>query len=83
MRKNNINRYKKIPNLIASAAEDEYLDWYYLNIEKGKYNLWDILVDKIVFALSLYAQRIADAERNNAQRQQQQSTNEQYDNYHP
>ena len=28
---------KKIPNLIASAAEDEYLDWYYLNIEKGKY----------------------------------------------
>ena len=27
----------KIPNLIASAAEDEYLDWYYLNIEKGKY----------------------------------------------
>lgn len=28
---------KKIPNLIASAAEDEYLDWYYLNVEKGKY----------------------------------------------
>lgn len=28
---------KKIPNLIASAAEDELLDWYYLNIEKGKY----------------------------------------------
>lgn len=27
----------KIPNLIASAAEDEYLDWYYLNVEKGKY----------------------------------------------
>ena len=27
----------KIPKLIASAAEDEYLDWYYLNIEKGKY----------------------------------------------
>lgn len=28
---------KKIPNLIASAAEDQYLDWYYLNVEKGKY----------------------------------------------
>ena len=28
---------KKIPNLIASAAEDEVLDWYYLNEEKGKY----------------------------------------------
>ena len=28
---------KKIPGLIASAAEDQYLDWYYLNIEKGKY----------------------------------------------
>lgn len=28
---------KKIPSLIASAAEDQYLDWYYLNIEKGKY----------------------------------------------
>lgn len=27
----------KIPKLIASAAEDEYLDYYYLNIEKGKY----------------------------------------------
>ena len=27
----------KIPNLIASTAEDQYLDWYYLNIEKGKY----------------------------------------------
>ena len=27
----------KIPKLIASAAEDEYLDWYYLNREKGKY----------------------------------------------
>ena len=27
----------KIPKLIASAAEDEYLDWYYLNKEKGKY----------------------------------------------
>jgi len=27
----------KIPKLIASAAEDEYLDWYYLNEEKGKY----------------------------------------------
>lgn len=28
---------KKIPNLIASQAEDEYLDWYYLNEEKGTY----------------------------------------------
>lgn len=28
---------KKIPSLIASVAEDELLDWYYLNIEKGKY----------------------------------------------
>lgn len=28
---------KKIPKLIASAAEDNYLNWYYLNIEKGKY----------------------------------------------
>ena len=28
---------KKIPKLIASAAEDQYLDWYYLNKEKGKY----------------------------------------------
>ncbi len=28
---------KKIPKLIASTAEDQYLDWYYLNIEKGKY----------------------------------------------
>ncbi len=27
----------KIPNLIASAAEDDFLDWYYLNVEKGKY----------------------------------------------
>ena len=27
----------KIPKLIASAAEDEYLDWYYLIREKGKY----------------------------------------------
>ena len=28
---------KKIPKLIASAAEDQYLDWYYLDEEKGKY----------------------------------------------
>ena len=28
---------KKIPKLIASAAEDQYLDWYYLEEEKGKY----------------------------------------------
>ena len=27
----------KIPKLIAAAAEDEYLNWYYLNIEPGKY----------------------------------------------
>ena len=27
----------KIPKLIASAAEDQYLDWYYLNVEKGAY----------------------------------------------
>ena len=27
----------KIPKLIASAAEDQWLYWYYLNIEKGKY----------------------------------------------
>ena len=28
---------KKIPGLIASAAEDEYLDWHFLNVERGKY----------------------------------------------
>ena len=28
---------KKIPKLIASAAEDQWLDNYYLNVEKGKY----------------------------------------------
>ena len=27
----------KIPKLIASTAEDDYLNWYYLNVEKGKY----------------------------------------------
>ena len=27
----------KIPKLIASMAEDKFLDWYYLEIEKGKY----------------------------------------------
>lgn len=27
----------KIPKLIAAAAEENYLNWYYLNIEKGKY----------------------------------------------
>lgn len=27
----------KIPNLIASAAEDEYLNYYYTTVEKGKY----------------------------------------------
>ena len=28
---------KKIPKLIASAAEDQYLDWYYQEVEYGKY----------------------------------------------
>jgi hypothetical protein len=28
---------KKIPTLIASAAEDEYLDWYFMKEEKGTY----------------------------------------------
>ena len=28
---------KKIPNLLASQAEDDYLNWYYLEKEKGKY----------------------------------------------
>ena len=27
----------KIPKIIASAAEDQWLYWYYLNVEKGKY----------------------------------------------
>jgi len=27
----------KIPNLIASAAEDEFLEWYYTAVEKGHY----------------------------------------------
>ena len=27
----------KIPKLIASVAEDQWLDWYYLEKEKGKY----------------------------------------------
>ena len=27
----------KIPKLIASVAEDQLLDWYYLEVEKGKY----------------------------------------------
>lgn len=27
----------KIPKIIASAAEDQFLDWYYLNVEKGQY----------------------------------------------
>ena len=27
----------KIPKLIANAAEDQWLYWYYLNVEKGKY----------------------------------------------
>lgn len=28
---------KKIPNLVASEAEDRFLDWYYLVVEKGSY----------------------------------------------
>lgn len=28
---------KKIPCIIASAAEDQYLDWYYLEVERGQY----------------------------------------------
>lgn len=28
---------KKIPELIASQAEDDYLDWYYTEIERGKW----------------------------------------------
>jgi hypothetical protein len=28
---------KKIPKIIASTAEDQWLDEYYLNEEKGKY----------------------------------------------
>jgi transposase-like protein len=28
---------KKIPQLLASQAEDEYLDYYYLEVEKGQY----------------------------------------------
>lgn len=27
----------KIPKIIASQAEDDTLDWYFLNVEKGKY----------------------------------------------
>ena len=27
----------KIPKIIASAAEDRFLDWYYLDVEKGQY----------------------------------------------
>lgn len=27
----------KIPGLIASQAEDDYLDWYYREVEKGQY----------------------------------------------
>ena len=28
---------KKIPNMLASQAEDDYLNWYYLEVEKGQY----------------------------------------------
>ena len=28
---------KKIPKIIADQAENDYLNWYYLNVEKGKY----------------------------------------------
>lgn len=27
----------KIPKMIAAVAEEEFLDWYYLNVEKGTY----------------------------------------------
>lgn len=27
----------KIPKIIASVAEDQYLEWYYTDVEKGKY----------------------------------------------
>ena len=27
----------KIPKLIAEAAEDDYLNWYYTQVEKGKF----------------------------------------------
>lgn len=27
----------KIPKLIAATAEDDYLNWYFLNVQKGKY----------------------------------------------
>lgn len=27
----------KIPKMIAEAATDDFMDWYYLTIEKGKY----------------------------------------------
>jgi hypothetical protein len=27
----------KIPKIISSEAEDRLLDWYFLNVEKGKY----------------------------------------------
>ena len=27
----------KIPKMIAAVAEDEFLQWYYLNIERGTY----------------------------------------------
>ena len=29
----------KIPKMIASTAEDEYLQWYYLIKEKGKFKI--------------------------------------------
>ena len=28
---------RKIPKLIAAAAQEEYIEWYYLTQEKGKY----------------------------------------------
>jgi len=28
---------RKIPTLIASAAEDEYLNWYYTQVKPGKF----------------------------------------------
>lgn len=28
---------RKIPSVIAAVAEDDFLDWYYLEVEKGQY----------------------------------------------
>jgi hypothetical protein len=28
---------KKIPNLLADRAEEDFINWYYLEVEKGQY----------------------------------------------